>query len=305
MSRWITPGYAKAVEQVLPEALIVIDKFHVVQEVNRCLDNVRKDLQRYYRSQGVDIRRFKRARNLFMTNWEDLSASGCDRLSEWFEEFGELYDAYMCKESFRDIYITADTQEKAATMFDAWVESIPDFESFSAMRKTMLRRRNHILNYWDAPYTNAYTESTNNAIKKIEKAGRGYKFDTLRERCLLEINHPKPDKFDPRSATYIQTVSAVPSEVRQMDKVKKLYAPKAKPEYKDDSLFSVPEGTMRDITTFSFAVPIKPKCVYKPYNGKLGDYLTVYLEMHDSRHREESFQNRMEMYYSRLKELNL
>ena len=49
------PGYAKAVEQVLPEALIVIDKFHVVQEVNRCLDNVRKDLQRYYRSQGIDI----------------------------------------------------------------------------------------------------------------------------------------------------------------------------------------------------------------------------------------------------------
>ena len=76
------PGYAKAVEQVLPEALIVIDKFHVVQEVNRCLDNVRKDLQRYYRSQGVDIRRFKRARNLFMTNWEDLSVSGCERLSD-------------------------------------------------------------------------------------------------------------------------------------------------------------------------------------------------------------------------------
>ena len=262
------PGYAKAVEQVLPEALIVIDKFHVVQEVNRCLDNVRKDLQRDYRSQGVDIRRFKRARNLFMTNWEDLSVSGSERLSEWFEEFGDLYDAYMCKESFRDIYITADTKEQAETMFDAWVESIPDFESFVAMRKTMLRRRDHILNYWEAPYTNAYTESTNNAIKKIEKAGRGYKFDTLRERCLLEINHPKPDKFDPRSATYIKTTGVVPSEDQQKNKIKRLYAPKAKPEYKDSSVFSVPEGAMQDMTTFSFAVPIKPKCVYEPYNGK-------------------------------------
>lgn len=48
-----------------------------------------------------------------------------------------------------------------------------------------------------------------------------------------------------------------------------------------------------------------PQCAYKPYNDKLGDYLTVYLEMHDSRHREESFRNRMKMYYSRLKELNL
>jgi len=87
--------------------------------------------------------------------------------------------------------------------------------------------------------------------------------------------------------------------------VKAKYAPKAKPEYKDDSLFSMPEGIMQDMTTFNFAVSIKPKCVYKLYNGKFGNYLTVYLEMHDSRHREESFQNRMKMYYSRLKELNL
>ncbi|MCR5796576.1 MAG: transposase, partial [Eubacterium sp.] len=51
--------------------------------------------------------------------------------------------------------------------------------------------------------TNAYTESVNNLIKGIKKAGRGYKFDTLRERCLLEINSPKPKKFDLRMAEYI------------------------------------------------------------------------------------------------------
>ena len=82
-------------------------------------------------------------------------------------------------------------------------------------------------------------------------------------------------------------------------------SPRRREKYFAINCGSIPEGTMRDMTTFSFAVPIKPKCVYKPYNGKLGDYLTVYLEMHDSRHREESFQNRMKMYYSRLKELNL
>ena len=71
--------------------------------------------------------------------------------------------------------------------------------------------------------------------------------------------------------------SVVLSESKQMDKVKKLYAPKAKPEYREDPFYSIPEGIMQDMTTFSFAVPIKPKCGYKPYNGKLGDYLTVYL----------------------------
>lgn len=295
------PAYAKAVSIVLPKALIVIDKFHVVQEVNRCLDNVRKDIQNAYRAQGVDIRRFKRVKYLFMTNWEDLSASGMDKLSEWFREFYDLYDAYMCKESFRDIYITAKSKKQAVRMFDEWVESIPDFERFAPMRKTMHKRRDHILNYWDCPWTNAYTESTNNAIKKIEKAGRGYKFETLRERCLLEINHPKPDKFDPKTATYVQTVSAVPSKEKQSEKVRKLYAPDAKPVYKVKSS-PYPKGS------YGFMAPSKSPdmvCTYQPYNGSLGDYVEVYLEMHDSRHREESFQKRMLAYYERLRELNL
>ena len=106
------PAYAKAVSIVLPKALIVIDKFHVIQDINRCLDNVRKQLQNQYREQGIDIRRFKRARYLFMTNWEDLTPSGYDKLSQWFDEFWELYEAYMCKETFRDIYNTAENREQ-------------------------------------------------------------------------------------------------------------------------------------------------------------------------------------------------
>ncbi len=294
------PAYAKAVSIVLPKALIVIDKFHVIQDINRSLDGVRKDLQNEYRKQGVDIRRFKRARYLFMTNWEDLSEKATDKLNEWFFEFDDLYEAYMCKETFRDIYSIAEDRIQATNMFDAWIESVPDFERFVPMRKTMTRRKEHILNYWDCPYTNAYTESTNNAIKKIEKAGRGYKFETLRERCLLEINHPKPDRFDPKAATYIQTGSAEAAT----EKIKKLYAPKAKPVYKkktvskprtDGFVFEMMPGFM-DFTT---------EVVYQPHKGALKDYLTVYMEYHDAAHRRESFIKRINEYYNRLRQLGL
>ena len=60
----------------------------------------------------------------------------------------------------------------------------------------------YILNYWDYQWTNAYTKSVNNQIKRIEKAGRGYKFDVLRKRCLLEINQPKPEVVNPREAKF-------------------------------------------------------------------------------------------------------
>lgn len=194
--------YALAVSGVLPDTTIVIDKFHVIQEINRCLDNVRKDLQNQYKAHGVDIRRFKKSRLLFMTNWEDLSPKAVNALNQWFIEFPELYEAYLCKETFRDIYATAETYEQASHMFELWVDAVPDFECFSPMKKTMHQRRNHILNYWHYRWTNAYTESVNNLIKGIEKVGRGYSFDTFCERCFLQINRPRQERFNPRTAEY-------------------------------------------------------------------------------------------------------
>ncbi len=294
------PAYAKSVSIILPNTLIVIDKFHVIQEINRCLDSVRKDLQNYYRSQGVDIRRFKRARYLFMANWEDLTESGRKTLSQWFKEFHALHDAYLCKESFRDIYANAKTKKHAAFLFGSWINAIPDFERFEPMKKTMCKRRDHILNYWEAPYTNAYTESTNNSIKKIEKAGRGYKFETLRERCLLEINQPKPEKFKPREAVYVPVISAEPSEEANRKKIKELYAPDAKP---------ITKSKEKPINTSSYSFKYSPQpayeYVYQPYKGSLDQYLSVYLEMNDAEHRRLSFQKRMDLYYARLRELNL
>lgn len=196
------PVYAAAVSEILPDALIVIDRFHVVQEINRCLDNLRKRVQKEHLDMGESIRKYKHSRNLFMTNWEDLSDRGEASLSRWFNEIPEFYEGYMCKEMFRDIFNVAESWEDAESLFDAWLSSVPAFPEFETMKKTMTKRREHILNYWECRYTNAYTESVNNAIKTIEKRGRGYKFDRLRELCILEVNRPKPEKFDPRTAVY-------------------------------------------------------------------------------------------------------
>lgn len=197
-------GYAYCVQRILPKVIIVIDKFHVIQLINRCVDNVRKVLQNHYRDQGYDIRIFKRSKTLFMTNWEDLTPYGMDKLNEWFKAFPELYEAYMVKETFRDIYATAKTHSDALVMFDDWLKAVPDYEQFRAMKNTFSERREHITNYWHYHWTNAFTESTNNAIKRIEKAGRGYKFDVLRDRCILSINNPPPEKFDHKKSVYVK-----------------------------------------------------------------------------------------------------
>jgi len=202
-------GYAYCVMKILPDVVIVIDKYHVVQEINRCVDAVRKNLQNYYRGQGYDIRVFKQSRTLFMANWENLTPQGVNKLNQWFNDYPALYEAYMVKETFRDIYATAKSLQEASKMFDAWLSAIPEYEEFRAMKGTFTDRKEHIINYWRYHWTNAFTESTNNLIKNIEKNGRGYKFSVLRDRCLLSINRPKPDKFKFKNAVYVKKVQDV------------------------------------------------------------------------------------------------
>lgn len=198
------PGYAGCVAAILPDASIVIDKFHVIQEINRCLDKVRIFIQNNLKKRGIDIRKLKKSKKLFMMNFEDAveKENASLKLSEWFTEFPELYEAYMAKETFRDIYRYCDTKKEAGETFDRWIETIPDYKEFDAMKKTFTKRKRHILNYWDFKWTNAYTESVNNLIKKTEKVGRGYKFEVLRDLCLLQVNIPKAGLPNPKTAEY-------------------------------------------------------------------------------------------------------
>lgn len=211
-------GYAYSVMKVLPDALIVIDRFHVVQDVNRCVDKVRIELQNKHRQEGYDSKLFKRAKTLFTSNLEKLSGKSLFTLQQWFDMFPDMYEAYMVKETLRDIY-NNDNYEDAEKMFDKWLSDMPDYPQFNAMKSTFSERKEHILNYFKTKETNAFTESTNNRIKTIEKAGRGYRFDVLRERCILALNREKPKKFKHKDEVYVDDEDAFYKKVADYDAV--------------------------------------------------------------------------------------
>lgn len=197
------PVYAKAVSDVLPKVVIVIDHFHVIQDINKKIDRVRVDLHNKAKKDGNEIKRLRNEHTLFKTNFEDLTDEQCQRLSDWFKEYPKLESVYMFKEQFREIYAKAETKFEASQMFDKWYQSIPkDIPELVSLGKYFKQRKNHILNFFDYRWTNAYTESVNNLIKKIEKSGNGYKFEVLRARALFSTKATKPPKFAYKDATY-------------------------------------------------------------------------------------------------------
>lgn len=187
-------GYRYACRELIPKATVVVDKFHVVQYAQRALDTIRKQVK-----SDLPIDRKKILTNdrwVLLRNKEDLKEKDVILRNTWFEEFPELGIAYWLKETLRDIYIESADRYEAFQRYYEWECRIPDdFKAFKDLQKTYNNNKQEIFNYFLQPYTNAYTESVNNIIKSIEKAGKGYSYEVLRAKVLYGTNATKRPKF--------------------------------------------------------------------------------------------------------------
>lgn len=175
--------YRDAVKSVLPNARIVIDKFHVVRMANEAMEKVRKSLR------GSLLPKQKRTlmhdRFILLKRKKDLNTQESLLLSTWLGIHEELKTAYTLKESFYDIW-ESKIKDDALKSYKAWVNNItPDMQSaFKPITTAVSNWQEEIFAYFDHPITNAYTESLNNLIKVMNRLGRGYSFEALRARIL-------------------------------------------------------------------------------------------------------------------------
>ncbi len=186
-------GYHHAAREVFPYALVVADKFHVVKLVNDAMDKCRKSQNAGSESK----RRYLRGLRLpLLSRAKDISTAKDASGREWirskqrqldviFDQFPALYDAYLCKEFFYDIY-DAPTLEAAKEAFAFFESSItgPIAEHFQPVAKTIRYFEEAIFNYWHQPFTNAWTETANGLIRRVFDRGRGYSFDVLRSKVI-------------------------------------------------------------------------------------------------------------------------
>ncbi|XUP33970.1 transposase [Xanthomonas axonopodis pv. vasculorum] len=128
-------------------------------------------------------------------------------------------DAYRVKEAFYGIY-EAKTPEEAAERYAAWEQALtPEIRPYFAdLLRAWSNGRFYILNYFEHPITNAYTESLNNLIRVMNRLGRGYSFEALRAKILFTegihkhtLSRPKYKKRAPEYATKPKKAPSVAS----------------------------------------------------------------------------------------------
>lgn len=185
--------YKDAVLMVIPHAKLIVDKFHVIQYANIAMENARKS----FRSTLTDKQRkqLMHERFILLKNKEDLTPQEQWNLQIWFVTFPTLKVAYNLKEGLRDMYL-CKTKEQVIEYYRQWKSSIPkDMQPFLDIAKIIDNWSTEIFNYFDYFVTNAFTESINNLIKHIEKAGRGYSFEVLRAKVLFGTKATIKPKF--------------------------------------------------------------------------------------------------------------
>jgi transposase len=189
--------YKDAVETVMPQATIVIDKFHVVRMANDAFEKARKS---YRESLTPKQRRgLMHDRYVMLKREHDLNDKESLLLSGWLKNYPDLGMAYRLKEDFFKIY-DATTKEDALARFAAWDKAVTHHvrDAFSDLIRAWRNWQPYILSYFDYPVTNAYTESLNGLLRIMDRLGRGYSFEALRAKILFAEGAFKKQSIRPK-----------------------------------------------------------------------------------------------------------
>ncbi len=176
--------YAEIADTYFKNAKFVVDKYHWIRQVFWAFDRVRKDIQKQFQK---DYRvYFKHSRKLLFKRYEDLYETEKQQVVVMLSVSPTLYSAHFLKEMFLRV-IDCKDRDSAKKMLINWIENARDsgIPSFVKCAGTMQSWFTGILNSFDTPYTNGFTEGCNNKIKVLKRNAYGYRnFKRFRKRIL-------------------------------------------------------------------------------------------------------------------------
>ena len=182
------PPYRDVAAELFENLPVVVDKFHVVKKAN---ESVEKTRIRLGKAQDKNVRRsWMRSKALIRMRYRDLNDKQRFNLEMWLDNEPEMAQAYWLKERLFDIYDLP--KDEAIAAFDSYASTVPASlkSDFNDLTRCMKNWRKEILNYFDFPITNAFTEGINGIAKVINRMGRGYSFEVIRARVLFGDRKP-------------------------------------------------------------------------------------------------------------------
>lgn len=166
----------KAVNLRCPQATLCLDPFHVVSWATKALDEVRREICRSAKKQGLEVEAkvFKGARFALCKNPENLTTRQAATLSSIAKINEPLYRAYLLKEQLRQVFRSG--AESGMALLDGWLSwaGRSRIKPFVKIAKTIRARRDDIRATLEHGLSNARAESANTKIRLITRQAFGF-----------------------------------------------------------------------------------------------------------------------------------
>lgn len=179
--------YCQAVRNKLPRAQVVVDRFHVMKQLNERIGKIRTRIQSNADDEVKKI--LKGSRWLLVRNRSELSSKEQEHLRNILDLCTELRTVYLLKEEFRQIFEKVNSRDKAVRYLRAWkLKALSTGNKFLAkFVKTLENWWKQILNYFLEGITNGFVEGLNGAIRNIIRRAFGYRnFQNFRLQVFAE-----------------------------------------------------------------------------------------------------------------------
>lgn len=166
--------YMKAVMEILPKSRIVYDKYHIVANMNKCIDELRR--KEYSLNSKVDRSVIKGTRFLLFKHADKLEADDKEKLKKLFRINKSLATCYEMKELLYEFW-QCESWREAQSFLTTWCKMAQEsaIQPLIKFANTLLAHRSAILNYFKYPLTNAILEGLNNKIKTLKRQAYGYR----------------------------------------------------------------------------------------------------------------------------------
>lgn len=177
--------YHQVASEMVPQAAIVHDRFHVSKHLNEALDQVRRAENKVLSADGDD--RLKGTRHLFLFNLENLPKDRVDEFEQLRNSTLKSARAWAIKESFRAFW-ECRTVEAARAFFERWYRWAAHSKLVPIARVAAMLKRHidGLVNFALHPITNAVAEGFNSKIQSIKSSARGFRsFLNYRSRILF------------------------------------------------------------------------------------------------------------------------
>lgn len=189
-------GYAGAVTAALPNAQIVVDRFHVAVQYREVVDEVRKqECGRINAGRPADqALPTAKLRPLVRREWPSLTPTEQGQLVELFEQTPTLASAYILRTTLTAIFECTPDRATAQARIEAWSARVKasGLSGFDKFLNTLDHWKDGILNYFEGGYNSGFVEGLNNKLKLLKRRCFGLDDPVeLFRRLWLDLEGPR------------------------------------------------------------------------------------------------------------------